>query len=445
MVFTVYHEQTEMDESVLNKNVSILITNGHTTEGKRDMFIDPFGIIADIGEDLGPQYKKEADIVLDAQNMSIAPGFVNLHTHAAMTLLRGYADDIEFAKWLNEKILPIERNITPSDVYHGTRLACLEMIRSGTTTFHDMYFFTSEAARAPRDMNMRAVVSFGFFDPGDPDFFAQVQKDAEDYVHQVRSWNDNRITPGIGPHAIYSVTEKGLLWTKEFYQEHHTPIHIHLSETRQEVETCRKMYQTTPVGLLKKTGLLHSGTITAHCCWLDAEECSSVGQAGMSVAYCPVSNMKLAVGHVMPYPHLKAAGARVGLGTDGAASNNNLNMMETMRTASNLQTCAWNDRTMLSQKEVFFMATRSGAQALSLTTGELKTGSPADLIMIRTPAVYSGRGGGSPVRMIRDGGAVVDTTICNGRILMLHGHIPGEQEIIEDAKRAADRIVRENM
>ncbi len=427
----------------IGKNFSILITNGLTSEGKRDIFINHFGIIEDIGKDLSNSYKNEAEIEINAENMSVLPGLVNLHTHASMTLLRGYADDMCFSQWLNEKIIPVEGKATPRDVYNGTRLACLEMIRSGTTTFHDMYFFTTESARAAHDMHMRAVISFGFFDPGDADFFAQVQKDTEEYVHTVRSWNNSLVTPGIGPHSIYSVTKTGLLWTQEFHEEHHTPIHIHLSETRQEVETCRKEYQTTPVGLLRKTGLLHPGTVAAHCCWLDDGECRCVGKEGMHVAHCPVSNLKLAVGKVMPYPMLKAAGADVGLGTDGAASNNSLNMMETMRMASHLQKFAWNDSSILPPGKVFSMATRSGAKALHLKTGMLKKGFPADIIMIKRDTSVPCRIGCEPASQIQNGGVMVDTTICNGRILMLHEYIPGEKEILQAANNAAERLMHE--
>ncbi|MCA1915459.1 amidohydrolase family protein, partial [Methanospirillum hungatei] len=288
-------------------------------------------------------------------------------------------------------------------------------------------------------------ISFGFFDPGDSDLLAQVQKKAKEYVHTVRSWNNSLVTPGIGPHSIYSVTKAGLLWTQEFHKEHHTPIHIHLSETMQEVETCRKEYQTTPVGLLRKTGLLHSGTIAAHCCCLDEGECVCVGKEGLQVAHCPVSNLKLAVGKVMPYPRLKAAGAHVGLGTDGAASNNSLNMMQTMRIASQLQKFAWNDTSILSPGEVHTMATRSGAQALQLRTGMLRKGFPADIILMKRGTSLPCRFGCEPASQIQNGGITVDTTICNGHILMLHEYIPGEREILQAASNAAGRLMHEEL
>jgi 5-methylthioadenosine/S-adenosylhomocysteine deaminase len=432
-----------LEPGLFDKNYPILITNAHSSDGKKDIFIDDTGFIRDIGEKIAKKYETEVAFSIDAEGMAVLPGFVNLHTHAAMTLLRGYADDIAFNQWLYEKILPIEAVMTPDDVYRGTRLACLEMIRSGTTTFLDMYFFERDVARAVRDMNMRAVLSFLYTDFGDSEIIDQRKKEAEEYVHTVKSWNQNLIKPGIGPHAVYSVTPQSMEWCREFSQQHQVPIHIHMSETEKEVVECQKNHQTTPTGLLHKHGLLTPETVAAHCCWISEGDCMILGKEGTHVAHNPVSNQKLTVGKTMPYHWLKCAKVNVGLGTDGCASNNNLDMMETMRIAAMIQRVSWNDCKLLQPRELITLATQAGSRALGLPTVDLQIGCPADLILLKSSGCFPGKNGLSPEQMLtRSSETRVDTTICNGRLLMLHEFIPGEVEIMDEASHAAEQLVR---
>lgn len=298
-----------------------------------------------------------------------------------MTLFRGYADDMAFNQWLYEKILPTEVVMTPDDVDKGTRLACLEMIRSGTTTFLDMYFFELDVARAVRDMNMRAVLSSVYTDLGDSDLIDQRKKEAEKYVQTVKSWNNNLITPRIGPHAAYSVTPQSMEWCRDFSHQYHVPIHVHMSETEKEVLDCHKNHQTTPTGLFYRHGLLTPETVVAHCCWINKADCMILGKERVHVAHNPVSNMKFTVGKTMPYQWLKDAKVNVGLGTDGCASNNNLNMMETMRIAAMLQRFSWNDRSLLPPQELLSLATHAGSCALGLSTGVLQIQYPTTITL----------------------------------------------------------------
>ncbi len=434
---------SSLDPGLFDKNYPILITNAYSSDKKIDIFIDEIGLIKDIGENISKKYDNEAVFSIDAEGMAILPGFVNLHTHAAMTLFRGYADDMAFNQWLYEKILPTEAVMTPDDVYKGTRLACLEMIRSGTTTFLDMYFFELDVARAVRDMNMRAVLSSVYTDFGDSDLIDQRKKDAEKYVQTVKSWNNDLITPGIGPHAVYSVTPQSMEWCREFSHQFHVPIHLHMSETETEVLDCQKNHQTTPTGLLYRHGLLTPETVAAHCCWINEADCLILGNEGVHVAHNPVSNMKLTVGKTMPYQWLKDAKVNVGLGTDGCASNNNLDMMETMRIAVMLQRFSWNDRSLLPPQELLSLATHAGSRALGLSTGVLQIGRPADLILLKSSGIFPGKNGFSPEQILtRSSGTRVDTTICNGRLLMLHEYVPGEEEIMNEASHAAEQLVR---
>ncbi len=431
------------DHGLFGKNFPILITNANSIDRKIDIFIDELGFISDIGEKIAKKYDNEAVFTIDAEGMVVLPGFVNLHTHAAMTLFRGYADDIAFNQWLYEKILPIEALMTPDDVYAGTRLACLEMIRSGTTTFLDMYFFELDVARAVRDMNMRAVLSFLYTDFGDSQIIDQRKKEAEEYVRKVKSWNNNLISPGIGPHAVYSVTPQSMEWCRDFSQHHNVPIHVHMSETEKELLDCQKNYQTTPTGLLHRHGLLSSDTVAAHCCWISEGDCFMLGKEGVHVAHNPVSNQKLTVGKTMPYSWLRNAKVNVGLGTDGCASNNNLDMMETMRIAAMLQRFSWNDRSLLPPQELLSLATEAGSRALGLSSGVLEIGRPADLILLKSSGVLPGKNGLSPEQMLtRSSGIRVDTTICHGRLLMLHEFIPGEETIMNEASHAAEQLIK---
>ena len=431
------------EPGLFGRKFPILITNARSSDGIVDIFIDETGLIRDIGENIANKCENEAEFCIDAEGMAVSPGFVNLHTHAAMTLLRGYADDIAFNQWLYEKILPVEAVMTPDDVYTGTRLACLEMIRSGTTTFLDMYFFELDVARAVRDMNMRAVLSFLYTDFGDSDIIAQRRKEAEEYIQTVKSWDNNLVTPGIGPHAVYSVTPQSMEWCRDFSQEHHVPIHVHMSETEKEVLDCQKEHQTTPTGLLHRHGLLTPDTVAAHCCWISEGDCMILGKEGVHVAHNPVSNQKLTVGKTMPYPWLQHAKVNVGLGTDGCASNNNLDMMETMRFAGLLQRFSWNDRSLLPPRELLSLATETGSRALGLPTGVLQIGSPADLILVKSTGMLPGKNGLSPEQILtRSTGIQVDTTICNGQFLMLHDFIPAEEEIMSQAHHAAEQLVR---
>jgi 5-methylthioadenosine/S-adenosylhomocysteine deaminase len=327
-------------------------------------------------------------------------------------------------------------------VYWGTRLACIEMIRSGTTAFNDMYFFMEDTARAVEESGIRAVLSYGFIDLSDAEKREREIKATQNLAAHIRNLKNPRIKAAVGPHAIYTVSKEGLEWCAEFAREHKTGIHIHLSETEKEVNDCIARNGKRPAALLEECGILTPGTVTAHCCWLDEAECRLLGNYGVSVSHNPVSNMKLATNRAMPYPDLLDAGANICLGTDGCASNNNLDMFEEVKVAALLQKFYWNNPTVLPAPEALLMATVNGAKALGFGTGTLTVGAPADIILAsihtacNTPLhhatsnlVYSCNGG------------VVETTICDGRVLMLERKIPGEAALREGASRAAHDLV----
>jgi 5-methylthioadenosine/S-adenosylhomocysteine deaminase len=427
---------------IFEKKYALMITNVAVNGKPVDIFIDDTGTIAGIGENERKKHKGEAEFIIEGDGAIALPGLVNTHTHAAMTLLRGYADDMVLQDWLSQKIWPLEAHLKADDVYWGTRLACIEMIRSGTTAFNDMYFFMEDTARAVEESGIRAVLSYGFIDLSDAGKREREIKATQNLAANIRNLKNPRIKAAVGPHAIYTVSKEGLEWCAEFAREHRTGIHIHLSETEKEVNDCIVRYGKRPAALLEECGILTPSTVTAHCCWLDEAECRLLGKYGASVSHNPVSNMKLATNRAMPYPDLLNTGANICLGTDGCASNNNLDMFEEMKVAALLQKFYWNNPTVLPAHEALLMATANGAKALGFGTGTLTVGSPADIILasIRTACntplhhatsnlVYSCNGG------------VVETTICDGRVLMLEREIPGEAVIHEGASRAAHDLV----
>ncbi|MEN6611290.1 MAG: amidohydrolase family protein [Methanoregulaceae archaeon] len=433
--------RSPMDE-IFDHRGSLLITNVRLNGETADIFIDETGCVAGAGTGIGKVNRREADFILDANSAIAVPGLVNTHTPAAMTLLRGYADDMLLQDWLAQKIWPLEAHLTGNDVYWGTKLACLEMIRTGTVAFNDMYFFMEDAARAVNEMGMRAQLSYGFIDLSDPVKREAECRATEKLVRHIRGLGNPRIRAAVGPHSIYTVSREGLQWCGEFAKTEKTGIHVHLSETEKEVNDSLAQQGKRPAQVLDECGCLTDRTVAAHCCWLDDAECSLLGKRGTAASHNPSSNMKLAVGRAMPYGSLKDAGAPLTLGTDGCASNNNLDMFEEMKFAALLQKFFWNNQTLLPAEEALAMATKSGAHALGFPTGTITVGSPADIILVgsKEPA-------NTPLHNVTSNlvyscsGCSVETVICDGKVLMLERCVPGEQEILDGASRAARSLV----
>jgi 5-methylthioadenosine/S-adenosylhomocysteine deaminase len=430
-------------EGFPEKPGSILIEGALTEEGVIDICVSEEGLIVAAGPDAGRKFRGEAEYLLDGTQSIALPGLINTHTHAAMTLLRGFADDMPLQQWLSQKIWPLEAHLTGDDVYWGTRLACLEMIRSGTTAFQDMYFFMEDAARAVRDAGVRAVLTYGFIDLGNDEKREHEIRSTERFVRHVKAMNNPKIKAAAGPHAIYTVSDEGLKWLAGYSEDEGIGIHIHLSETEQEVADSVRARGVRPPQVLDRCGILTPRTVAAHCCWLDREECALLGKQGVSVAYNPASNMKLAVNRAMPYHWLREAGVNVSLGTDGCSSNNNLDLFEEMKIGALLQKFFWNSPTLLPASEMLSAATRGGARALGLGSGILASGKPADIILLDRNSICN-----TPLHSISSNavyscsGSAVTTVICQGSVLMLDRYIPGEDEVLCKAAAAAADLVK---
>lgn len=315
----------------------------------------------------------------------LIPGLVNAHTHAAMSLLRGYADDMALMKWLAERIWPAEgRFASPAFVRDGTRLACAEMLRGGITCFNDMYFFPEAAATAALESGIRAALGLIAIE-----FATVYAADADDYLTKGLSFRDafkgeRCLSFCLAPHAPYTVSDRTFQRVVTFADQLGLPIHCHLHETAQEVEESMARFGLRPIERLRRLGVLGPNLIAVHAVHVDAHEMATLATHGSFIAHCPTSNMKLASG-IAPVAAAQRTGARVALGTDGAASNNRLDMFQEMRHAALLAKVSQRDATVLSAHEVLRMATLDGAAALGLdqTIGTIEEGKDADLAAIR--------------------------------------------------------------
>ncbi len=433
-----YKEYSDIYRGGASILIAGVLLNGKTV----DIFISADGKIEDLSENTRTVHRSDAEFIIDASGKIALPGLVNTHTHAAMTLLRGYADDMHLHEWLTEKIWPLEAHLTGEDVYWGTKLACLEMIKSGTVAFNDMYFFMEDAARAVDETGMKAVLSHGFIDFGNEEKRDSEIASTKKLISYIKSMNNPRIKGAVGPHAPYTVSKDALEWCSAYSEEEDIKLHIHLSETEKEVNDCINEHAMRPAELLDKCNCLSSRTIAAHCCWLDEKECRILGKKGVHVSHNPASNMKLAVNRAMPYQWLKDAGANVTLGTDGCSSNNNLDLSEEMKTAALLQKFYWNSDTLLPAGETLAMATSAGKKALGFGNGRIEQGEAADIILIdRNCACMTPLHNPVSNVVYSCNGNAVNTVICDGRVLMSEREVPGEEEILSRAEMVAESLV----
>lgn len=393
------------------------------------------GVIAEVGPEVGA---RAGDEVVDAAGCALVPGLVNGHTHAAMTLFRGYADDLPLMEWLERHIWPVEKRLSDEDVYWGTRLACVEMIRTGTTSFWDMYWHAHAAARAVEDAGLRAVTAAPLIDDGDPGKSERACADAQESLERIAEAGGEMARPGFAPHAIYSVSERSLRWIAERSETDGLPVQIHLSETEQEVEACLAERGERPAAYLDRVGLLGPNTVLAHGCWLERAEIELVAERGATIVTNPVANLKLAVGRVFPYREAREAGVATGLGTDGPGSNNSLDLLASAKTFALLQKNEARDPAAVTASETLEIAT--GRRSKLLGGRGLETGAPADFLLVRESAPALAMGTLDAGLVYSASGHVVDTTVVAGRVLMEGGVVQGSEEVVARAQEIARRL-----
>ena len=423
--------------------MSILIKNVLLDGKEKDIYIEG-SLIEEIKDSGRGKRTAETEFVIDGKDKAVIPGLINAHTHAAMTLLRGYADDMPLHEWLETKIWPTEAKITVDDAYWGTKLACLEMIKSGTTFFNDMYWHWQGSARAVAESGIRAALSAVFIDGFDEEK-AKEQIKRNEALYEASKKLSDRIVFALGPHAIYTVSEESLCWTRDFAEKHELLVHIHLSETEEEVAECRKRYGMRPVEFLAEIGFLSSRTIACHCIHLSRKELELLKKHNVKIVHNPVSNMKLASGR-MPYEDLKKAGlySNIAIGTDGCASNNNLDMFEELKVASLVHKAFSGDPTSMPAEEAFELATRNAAKMFGLNSGVVEAGRLADVVLLDLKNVGLVPNHNLTSNIVYSAnGSCVDSVICDGKILMEGRHVEGEEEIQEKARAVAYALVKQ--
>lgn len=373
---------------------------------------------------------------IDAQGMNVFPAFYNTHNHAAMTLLRGYADDLPLMKWLEKYIWPAEARFTEEHIQVGVRLACLEMIKSGTVFFNDMYWMEEVALPIVEAMGLRAELGVTFIDAQDS---REKERNFSMLEHFVPS-TEGRVSMAVAPHAIYTASKELLCRSAEVARRNGLKIHIHLSETQGEVENCLREHGCTPVAYLDRMGFLGEDVIAAHVVHVTDEDIRILADRKVVIAHCPVSNMKLSSG-IAPVQKMLDAGCRITLGTDGCSSNNNLDMREEMKIAALLAKVSSGPQA-LPATEILRLSTCGGAEAFGLDAGRIEEGCLADLLLVRnnsacmTPMFHP-----ESNWVYAADSSMIDTVICDGRILMQGRKVDGEEEILADAHRLAATLL----
>ncbi len=424
--------------NTLIKNASVLLPDG--TIKKYDIAVAG-NTIARIGT-VDPAW--QADAVIDAAGKLAVPGFINAHTHASMTLLRSYADDMNLMDWLEKEIWPVEAKMHADDIYWGAMLAAVEMIKSGTTTFADMYGpDMGEVARVVDDSGMRAVLCRGIIGVA-PNGLQALESNKQLYKDFYGAAN-GRITVMFGPHAPYTCPPDFLRKVVAAAREVKAEIHIHLAETKGEVENCLKEYGKTPIERMEETGVLQCGVLAAHCVHLTDDDIALMAKYHVRVAHNPGSNMKLASG-ISPVPKLRQAGVCVALGTDGASSNNNLDMLEEIRLAALLHKVDTLDPLAVPALEALKMGTEYGAEAVGLSRlGRLEEGFKADISFFdMESAAWYPRHDLLSLLVYSANSSSVDSVMIDGKMVMEKGQLLtlDEERILYEANRCAMALTK---
>lgn len=377
--------------------------------------------------------------VVDCFGKTALPGFINMHTHAGMAMMRGVGEDISFHEWL-DRIWEIEKNLSEDYVYHATKVACLEMIKTGTTTFNDQYWYMPMAYKAAIELGIRPALSYVVLDRNDPEESERQKEQCLQIYEWTRQWGDEAVLL-ISIHAIYSVREEMILWATEFARSHGLKIHVHVSETSKEVEDCFAQHGMSPVEYLDSLGVLGPDVIAAHTLWLSDNDIEILGKRGVTCVHNVNSNLKLASGYKFRYNELRDAGANVCLGTDGCASSNNLDMLETMKTAAMIQKAWRNDPSAMPLDELMAMATSNAANALGIDAGRIEVGALADIILVDTDSYHFLSPGSFEANLVYSAHSdSIDSVICGGRFVMRNRVVPAEKEILTEAKKFLNRI-----
>lgn len=424
---------------ILLKNALVLSSSCPYKFSRKDVLIKD-GKIAKIANSITANGAQK----IDCSKKAAIPGLINCHTHSPMSLLRGLGDDLHLGDWLKHIMWPREKKLSESDIKTGAYLAIAEMLHSGTTTFNDHYFYMDSIADAAQSAGIRCALGYSMIDMGDAEGKGQSElKIAKEFAKKIISKKTNMLIPTINPHAPNTCSKKLLEESAALSKELNCHLHIHAAETREELAFTLKNYNMRPIQFLEACGCVSKNSILAHGVYASKSEIALAAKKGASVCHCPVANLKLASGGAAPIPQYIGAKANLALGTDGAASNNSLNMFETMKVGLIEQKNFHFDASSVKADDYLHMATAGGADALKINAGRLKEGTLADIALI-------GLNCANLVPFTNNAGWLaysaspqnVSDVIINGKIVMQDKKILtfGEQEIFENAQKIADKI-----
>ena len=420
---------------------SPLLLKNIVKDGKTCDILIENGLFSKIADSIEPP--DDCRIINGRGNLAISPAFYNTHTHAAMSLLRSYADDMNLFRWLQEYIWPIESKLTPDDIYTGSKLAILEMIRTGTVFFNDMYWHPMQTVRAAKEMKVRAAVGMLFLSGSSDELERKnnaINQELEDNRREIEA--DGKIRLTLAPHAIYSVSREKLLYAAEKAEAENYMIHIHLAETLQEYQDALTQYGMTPTAYLDSLGILTPHTILAHSLYLKKEDIEMIRRSGAHISHNPCSNMKLGSGSFHYQEVVEEHGCRITIGTDGASSNNNISMLEEIKFAALSAKRQAHNPEVAKDYDIFAAATCNGAEAFGINGGIVAVGKVADCLLINLnhPMMLADYNFISNMVYSADS-SCIDSVICGGEILMQNKFIENEEEILHEARKCCRRLV----
>ena len=378
--------------------------------------------------------------IVDGSRLAVIPGLVNMHTHAAMILLRGIHEDLTLYDWLNN-IWKIEAKLDREFIYWSTKAACLEMIRSGTTTFNDQYWFCPHARQAALEMGIRPVVSFIFLDSHNPELARKQREACQRLYERTLDWGPESQF-AISIHSVYTVCKDNIVWANQFALDHGLKVHLHLSETKVENEDCRRAHGgLSPTEYFEQLGIWGPHVIAAHCLHLSDEDIRILGEHRVNCVHNIHSNLKLASGYRFRYNELRDAGVNVCIGTDGASSANDMDMLAHMKTAAIMQKAWRSDPLAMPLQELLDCATVHGARALGIDSGVIREGSWADLVLLDLDNSYFLSPGSVAANLIYAAGSrAISSVLARGKWVMREGVIPQEAEILSGARKVLSQI-----
>lgn len=380
-----------------------------------------------------------SDEIILGDGKAITPAFYNMHTHSAMTLFRGIGEDKDLFEWLQKDIWPREEKLTKEQVYIASKFAILEMIKSGTVLFNDMYPFASSTEQAADEMGVKMLSSCVAFDLFNPKMTAEKKQSMSEFME--RKISSSYIKKTVSCHAVYTVSEELLCFARDLAQKHHTFLHIHLAETQKEVDDCVEKTRLTPTQYLNKLGLLTDKTILAHCVWLNEEDRKLIKEKGCLIAHCPTSNLKLNSGQ-MPFNLYKEEGLKISLGTDGASSNNSLSMFSEMKIAALSAKGQSHNITAGKVEQILNASQQEPAQFLGLNAGLIREGALADFILLDLNNLFLQPQGFLKSHLVYSAESSAVSDVCsNGRFILKDKHHPLENEIIDSFLKVSESII----